>query len=260
MSNAYLFRGYEIPIDLMLMTGGGPETFSRISDFHQALLRQWIDLKPSDAVLEVGCGIGRDAIPLSEYLLSGTYTGIDIIKPSIEWCSAHIGQNHPNFNFIHFDVKDQLHNSTGVIETTDIRLPFENGTMDKIFLFSVFTHMYRRDIEHYLREFRRVLKADGLIYATTFIYDDQILAAARHTNLTPFDLRFEHEIGEGCRINNPNAPLGAVAYTRDVWDTMVAECGLSYAKPFLRGSWSGFYSDPQEGQDVAILKRDDAND
>ena len=97
------------------------------------------------------------------------------------------------------------------------------------------------------------MKPSGLVYATAFLFDDKILAKARETNLTPFDLRFEHEVNPNCRINTPTHPLGAVAYTVAAWDEMIAATGMRYAKPFLRGAWSGFYEDPQDGQDVAIL-------
>lgn len=37
-------------------------------------------LKPSDRVLDVGCGIGRLAIPLTQYLdARGGYAGLDIV-------------------------------------------------------------------------------------------------------------------------------------------------------------------------------------
>lgn len=33
----------------------------------------------------------------------------------------------------------------------------------------------------------------------------------------------------------------------------VDQSGLSLARLFLRGAWSGFYKDPEDWQDVAIL-------
>ena len=177
----------------MLLTGGGPDTFDSISQWHFSLLDKWIGIDPDHTVLlEIGCGIGRDAIPLSERLIAGKYVGVDIIKPSIEWCTANIATRHPQFSFLHFDVEDQLHNKMGILKTSDVSVPLPDQSVDRIILFSVFTHMFRLDIEHYLREFRRLLKLDGLVYATTFIYDDDILASARKTNLTPFNLRFEY--------------------------------------------------------------------
>ena len=249
----YQFMGYQIPIDLMLLTGGGPDTFDAISSAHINNIQQWVGLDADHTVLEIGCGIGRDAIPLTKILRNGRYVGIDIIKRSIDWCSENISTNNKNFQFYHFDVKDQLHNSGGIAQTIDITLPLKNNSVDRIILYSVFTHMFPSDIEHYLREFKRVLKTDGLVFATTFIFDKDILKSARATNLTPFDLRFEYEIEPGCRINDPEHPLGAVAYTRETWDGMVLRSGLKYAKPILKGSWSGYYDDPEDGQDVLIL-------
>lgn len=253
MADTHHYQGYDIPVDLMLLTGGGPDTFDAISRWHFANIDRWMGIDPGHSILEIGCGIGRDAIPLSERVTRGSYLGVDIIKRSIDWCSANITPRHPHFKFIHFDVKDQLHNAGGTTATTDIALPLADGSVDRIILFSVFTHMFAPEIQHYLREFRRVLKPDGLVYATTFIYNDDILAKARTTNLTPWDLRFEHEVSPGCRINDPVHPLGAVAYTPKIWDEMTAATGLRYVRPFLKGGWSGYYPDAEDGQDVAVL-------
>ena len=169
MASTFNFRGYEIPIDLMMLTGGGPETFEVISDGHMSNLKRHIGIEAGQSVLEIGCGIGRDAIPLIDLLgLSGSYTGVDIIKPSIDWCKEHITAKNKNFTFYHFDVRDQLHNSSGTTLTSDITLPIEDDSIDRIILQSVFTHMFPPDIKHYLKEFERVLKKGGLIYATVF--------------------------------------------------------------------------------------------
>ena len=37
-------------------------------------------LKPEHRVLDIGCGVGRVALPLTRYLTSGTYDGFDIVK------------------------------------------------------------------------------------------------------------------------------------------------------------------------------------
>lgn len=152
------------------------------------------------------------------------------------------------------DIRDKLHNPSRVVDATSAKLEIDDHSVDRIILQSVFTHMLRPELIHYLQEFRRVIKPEGLIYATVFIYDNAILASARATRLSPFDLRFEHEVEPGCAINNVEYPTGAVAYTRELIDTMVTGAGLLHAVEPLKGAWSGFYPAADDGQDVLILK------
>jgi SAM-dependent methyltransferase len=42
------------------------------------------DITSNDLVLDVGCGIGRMAVPLTSYLTTGKYEGLDIIPQEIE--------------------------------------------------------------------------------------------------------------------------------------------------------------------------------
>jgi ubiquinone/menaquinone biosynthesis C-methylase UbiE len=254
-------QGYNIPVSLMLMTGGGPDTFEAISEAHICSLQKHIGIDPGASIVEIGCGIGRDAIPLSKLLsANGSYLGIDIIKPSIDWCRQNISTRHPNFKFVHFDVKDQLHNPAGTEKTTSIRIPVDNDSVEVVILQSVFTHMFRQDILHYLKEFRRILKPNGKIYATVFIVNEEILRSARRTNLTKFNLLFMHEWEPGCLINDPAAPAGAVAYTAHLFESIVKSANLKLTQPYLKGSWSGYYENPDDGQDVAIIGRPSADD
>jgi SAM-dependent methyltransferase len=250
----YRYEGFDLPISQILLTGGGPETFDAISKAHIHNIEQFVGLKPDYSILEIGCGIGRDAIPLTKRLSpDGKYLGVDIISLSIDWCQKNISARFPNFRFVHFDVKDQLHNPAGAMSTQEVRIPMEPGTVDLVILQSVFTHLLRADILHYLQEFRRLLRPLGRVYATMFIVNDEILATARATNLTAWNLTFEHEVGDGCYINDPLYPTGAVAYTLEALNLMVKQASLELHRPLLRGSWSGYYSNADDGQDVAIL-------
>ena len=48
-------------------------------------------LRPGLDVLELGCGVGRGAIPLIDILgLDGSYVGVDVMGPSIAWCRQSI--------------------------------------------------------------------------------------------------------------------------------------------------------------------------
>lgn len=250
----YSYEGYEIPVHLINMTGGGPETFGPVAEHHIADLRATVGIESTHSVVEIGCGIGKDAITLTQILSDkGRYVGVDIIKPSIDWCQANIAKRYPHFRFVHFDVRDQIHNPNGTTSTLDIRLPAPANSVDRIILWSVFTHMFRPEVVHYLKEFARVLKPDGLVFATCFVFDDEVLASARATDKTPWRLFFEHEYEPGCRINDLNAPLGAVAYTREALEPIVAAGGLVLDRPIGRGVWSGLPG--KHSQDVMVLRR-----
>jgi SAM-dependent methyltransferase len=251
----YAFEGYKIPIHLINLTGAPPETFEAIAVAHVEHLKQSLGLDPDHFILEIGCGIGRDAIQLTKFLSpKGHYVGVDIIKPSIDWCAANISRRFPNFSFLHYDVKDQLHNPEGSTATSTIRLPIPDKSVDRIILWSVFTHMFREDILHYLLEFERLLAPGGLVFATCFVVDDAIIASAQKTNLTPYSLRFAHLHEPGCYINDPAYPLGAVAYTEQVLREMIAKAGLN--ETMQRGNWSGHFPNlPAGGQDGMVLSR-----
>jgi 2-polyprenyl-3-methyl-5-hydroxy-6-metoxy-1,4-benzoquinol methylase len=56
------------------------------------------DLRPNERILDIGCGIGRMAVPLTQFLADdGRYTGIDIVRDGIGWCSRSITPTYPNF-------------------------------------------------------------------------------------------------------------------------------------------------------------------
>src|SRR5690242_18875206 len=57
-------------------------------------------LLPCQRVLDVGCGIGPMAVPLTSFVnAGGCYEGIDVVKSGIRWCTRHICPRYPNFHF-----------------------------------------------------------------------------------------------------------------------------------------------------------------
>jgi len=257
-SELFSYKGYEIPADLVRLTGGGPESFDVISRGHMDQLAKYAPVAPHHNVLEIGCGIGRDAIPLTEVLESDAhYLGIDIIRDSIEWCSENIGRRYSNFLFVHYDVHDQLHNPSGEIATTDITFPLANDSVDRIIVRSVFTHMFEDGITHYLREFHRVLKPNGLALVSFFLVDESMLDHIRsnEVELAGIGLRFPIEYADGCYINDQQVPAGAVAFDLAAVDRMLDASGLELAQPVHHGSWSGLHPETNDGQDMVILQR-----
>ena len=66
--------------------------------------------------------------------------------------------------------------------------------------------MWEKDIRHYLKEIHRVLGPGGSVYATCFVLKPEIIERARATNLTQFNLRFEHQIDDNCFISDAVPP------------------------------------------------------
>jgi SAM-dependent methyltransferase len=246
------FEGFAIPDDLAILTGGGEETWLAISLAHMAQYSRYSPIHPGQNVLEIGCGVGRDAIPLIKLLgPDGSYVGVDIIERSISWCRDNIAERYRNATFAHLDVASPFYNPSGRLSGLEVRLPGQDGQFDRIILQSVFTHMFRDEIVHYLSEFRRLLRDDGVVFATFFVADKDSRRLAVESGA---ELRFERRRGRGCRIADPKNPEGAVGYTSKALGRMLKRGGMVLEQPIHLGFWSGRRETP-DGQDVAILKK-----
>ena len=74
---------------------------------HLNLLKLYVSLKPEDFVLDIGSGIGRTAVALTNYLSgNGKYYGFDVVEKGVKWCNAKIKKDYPNFDFIFTDIAD----------------------------------------------------------------------------------------------------------------------------------------------------------
>jgi ubiquinone/menaquinone biosynthesis C-methylase UbiE len=251
VTERFQYEGFEIPLDLVMLTGGGPDTWHDISIGHMGEYRNYCPIEPYHDVLEVGCGVGRDAIQLAHVIKPpGSYTGIDIIRPSIEWCQANITARYPHFQFVCIDVESQIHNPGGTVQVTDVTLPLADASTDRIILQSVFTHMFEKDIVHYLHEFRRILRQDGKIFASFFLLDDESLKMAIDTGQS---LTFQHPYGDGCAINDAQYPEGAVGYFQPALERILAHGRFELDQPIHRGFWSGRQG-VEDGQDIAVLR------
>jgi SAM-dependent methyltransferase len=248
------FKGYKIPVHLINLTGAGTETFEQIGKAHIESYRRHVGLESYMTVVELGCGIGRDAFQLIDLLgESGRYFGIDVTRDSIVWCQNNITPRHPNFTFHHFDAENELYNPYGTRTSMDFRLPVADGSVDRIILASVFTHLLPPEVLHYLQEFRRVLKPSGLVYASFFLYSQEAIAAAQVTRKTPWRATFAYPLGDGAYGNDPIYPRGSVAFTDAAMRRMIDASGLRLVRPYLKGWWSGLHAEPEDGQDAAIL-------
>ena len=246
-------HGYQIPRKLAVKTGTLPD-FTAVSDHHIQLLEKYGDLHSSMNVLEIGCGVGRDAITLSRVLSSeGSYIGIDIIRESINWAAENIAL--PNFKFVHFDVSDQQHNPRGTGSMRDYQVPSENSSADLVFLFSVFTHMFPGDVSKYLREFSRVMKPHAKAVASMFVVNREVqkhLISIGGGGLRK--LTFAHEVEPGFFHNDPDVVPGATGYSRERIEIMAKDAGLILHR-VAKGSWSREGHFEIQGQDLIVFQK-----
>lgn len=251
------FRGFRLPNHLVTLTGAGPETLDLIGGAHIRNYERTIGLFPDMHFLDIGCGIGRDAFQLMDRLSpAGRYTGVDVTCDSIDWCRRHLTAADARLQFHHVDAYSELYNPFGRFGTAQIRLPVEDASVDRIGLASVFTHLLEDEVLHYLKEFRRVLKPDGLVHASFFLYTPEAIASARSAGTTQWAATFSQQLSPGVYANDPTYPRGAVAYTHETLQRLMREAGMVSDRPYVKGAWSGVHGDAaEEGQDAVILRR-----
>ena len=254
------YHGFHIPTHLIALTGAGPETFDWMGRRHVELYDKFCGIREGMTVIDIGCGIGRDSFHLFDTLGDkGAYIGIDVTRDSIVWCQGAITPKYPNFQFYHVDAENELYNPYGRYTSLEFKLPVPEGSVDRIFLSSVFTHLFEEEVLHYMREFARVLKPDGQVYATFFLHSPEALEAAKSQGTTAWKARFDIPLSPGVYANDPAFPRGAVAITNATMRRLIDEAGLRLIRPYLKGSWSGLHAEADDGQDVAILGRADGH-
>lgn len=135
-------------------------------------LKSYFDLSPDSVLLDVGCGFGRLAIGLISKFTNISYIGIDVNPTAVNWCQKYISSQYPNFRFIHLDLQNERYNPDGQPIDTQFELPLKDETVNIVYLYSVFSHMLRDDVKHYLRELNRVLVSNGNVFFTAFSEQD----------------------------------------------------------------------------------------
>jgi len=102
---------------------------------------------------------------------SGNYTGVDILPKHIKWCQENIESKLDNYKFDHLDVINKRYNPEGIKKADEVTIDYKPIDFDLVCLFSVFTHMYEKDINHYLLQIYHNLKKGGLCIATLFMIE-----------------------------------------------------------------------------------------
>ena len=208
-------------------------------------------LRPEMRVLDVGCGIGRMAAPLTSYLsASGSYEGFDIMAMGIDWCARNISTRFPNFRFQHARIYNKMYDAGAQCRAADYVFPYRDSEFDYVFLTSVFTHMLKEDVAQYLSQIVRVLKPGGTCLSTYFLLNPE---TERLFGSDPARNRCPHPYA-GLMVADPECPEQAVAYPEIAVRQLYALQGLRICEPIHYGSWCG-RAEFLSYQDIVISKK-----
>ncbi|QJW92109.1 class I SAM-dependent methyltransferase [Spirosoma taeanense] len=230
----------------------GAGDFRTVGQRFKQLFTELGGLKPTDAVLDVGCGIGRMAVPLTNYLIApdGRYEGFDIVAQGITWCQRNITPRFPTFRFQLADVHNAHYNPNGRFPAHQYRFPYADNEFDFVFLTSVFTHMDRPEIERYTTQIARVLRPGGRAFITMFLLNDEsraLMAAGQS------QYNFRHALN-GRWVFDPTNPEAGSAYDETFVRDLFARHQLTLREPIYYGSWCG-RTDFTSFQDILILEK-----
>ncbi len=215
-----------------------------------AYLKLLCRISPHTRILDIGCGFGLMALYLKDYLKPpGSYTGMDINRRAIKWAQKAIARKHPNFYFLHLDVRNTAYNPLGKFAAEEVPFPFHDGSFGCILFRSVFTYMRSAEVQNYLAEVARLLAPQGVCLAIFFLLNET-QEELHAKGLNAIDFRF----GDGLwRYAWREMPELAVAFSEKELHKMLDEAGLE-VKRICYGTWSG----REEGlsyQDMVIVRK-----
>jgi ubiquinone/menaquinone biosynthesis C-methylase UbiE len=212
----------------------GPGDFKTIGEKLKNDFIHYGGLQPTHHVLDVGCGIGRIAIPLTSYInAQGSYEGFDIVKEGIEWCQKKITPQFYYFNFKHVDLKNDLYNLDTNQSASEFVFPYEANRFDFVILTSVFTHMQLDDVKQYIKEIARVMKSGATCFATFFILDQESENFLSKQSDPFFKYHYDLYALHDDKVKDAN-----IAYKKDFIKELLQENGLTL-KQHHRGWWCG---------------------
>lgn len=142
--------------------------FDAIGAIEKALVVE-CGLRPGDYLIDVGCGSGRLAKPLSAFL-TGRYLGTDIVPELLQHARSLV--DRPDWQFELID---------------GLTIPEQDDAADMVCFFSVFTHLLHEQSFAYLREARRVVRPGGRIVFSYLEYTVPAHWAVFETALADLD-------------------------------------------------------------------------
>jgi len=243
---------------------------SQLPVIGERLVDLMIDLgrmTPDAAVLDMGCGPGRLAAPLTRYLDPdrSRYEGFDVMPRSIRWCSKAISPRHPNFHFQVADLHNAQYNPDGSQAACDYDFPYGDADFDVAVAASLFTHLRPFEARRYLQEAARVLRPGGRLLGTWFLLNDEsreLVAEGRarqgvfSEKQGALELRkFSDERGYEFASPHAEVPEHMILVDDGLVRSTYERAGLRIVEAHY-GRWAGREGGPEQfGQDLLVAER-----
>lgn len=241
------------PRDVWIGPGDSISHYYRWIWEYLAYLTLLTGLEREQAVLELGCGHGRTARGLLDYLRSpGRYVGLDVDRVRIEDAQARIEARFPNFQFVLADVRNRHYNPKGRVRAESYAFPLPDASFDVVYAASLFTHLLPPETRRYFAESARVLKPGGHCLFSVFLLDAY---RGPGTTISPH-YEFDHALPEheGVAVRDPEHPDNAIAYRTDTLSLFAKEAGLDLVR-VLPGLWTESPGFAVNEQDLVLLRR-----
>ena len=194
------------------------ERLSKLNALTNTSFISFLEINPSDNILEIGSGLGILAEQISEKLIEGKLTGIEISQEQLGKCP-------PEGRKLQF-LKGDIH-----------KLPFEDNSIDKVYGRYILEHLTNPALA--LKEAFRVIKPGGEIY----LQENSILIIEFFPNCSEFKniwekfARLQQELGGDAMIGiKLNSLLKAVGF-EDIILSMAPEIhwfGKESFEPWIR--------------------------
>ncbi|HET9731752.1 MAG TPA: class I SAM-dependent methyltransferase [Acidimicrobiales bacterium] len=193
-----------------------------------------VGLRPDSSVVDVGCGSGRLAAPLSRYL-TGPYLGTDVVPDLLDYA-----RRLANRDDWRFEVAEGL------------RIPAPDSSADIVCFFSVLTHLRHEESFRYLEEAKRVSRPDGRI-----VFSFLEFAIPSHWIVFEKDVA---EIGFDQPVNQFMSRDGIDAFARNLGLEVVQYLdgdtpNIPLSQPVRFSNGQTFTDLAPLGQSVAVLRR-----
>lgn len=239
------YAGIPLPLPGEVFTGGGDFLANGLlfKDHFTGLG----GLKPDERVLDIGSGLGRMAIPLTDYLTRpDAYEGFDVVREAVDLCTRRITSRYPGFCFTWVPLHNDLYTAGGE-RAADFTFPYADADFDFAWATSVFTHMDRDEVARYLAEARRVMRPGGRFLATFFLMDAE---AQRASQGGAYGFPVERD---GVWYMDPNVVGANVAFRPEDVEAMARAAGWEGVEIHY-GRWSGRRGPTFDFQDVVLLR------